>query len=100
MRDERLRIADCGLRILVALFLAAGCGRANVTTEIRPDGSWTRQIVLHAHAQKQGEPGPGSLGPKLEEVFSYPTAAPWKVTKQTGKDEVTITADRTLVAGA
>src|SRR5258706_25231 len=100
MRDEMA--APTGRAAgLIFLFFLAGCGRANIMTEIRPDGSWTRKIVLKAPSPPKADPkappglaaGGMDIGPKLEDVFGYPTAAPWKVTKQIVKDEQVITAE-------
>src|SRR5690348_6879351 len=101
MRDD-LRSRALAAAGTVLLLFSFGCGRANVTTEIRPDGSWTRKVELHAPAPKGNGQNQGmsmDFGPKIEDVFSYPNAAPWKVAKKTEKDEITITAERTLTAG-
>lgn len=80
---------------LAALALLAGCGRARVTTEIHPDGSWVRTVTLTGNEKKEGQ-----MTPSLEEVFAVPAGADWKTKRDKKGEEVVLTATRTLAAGA
>lgn len=76
-------------RLLVAMAaipLLAGCSRLAVTTEVKPDGSWTRTDVF---AQSTSNPGQSA---QLSDVFVMPARAPWKTAKTVEKDEVKYTS--------
>jgi hypothetical protein len=67
-----------------------------VTTEVKPDGSYTRALKLRA--AKPNEMG-FSVGPKLEEVFARPNGAGWKTKQATEKDEGVFSAERAFGKG-
>ena len=86
--------------LVVAALLAAvaltGCARARVTTEIRPDGSFTRTDVFTGQEKKdQGM----QMAPTLEETFLFPSSPEWKASSGTLKSDVTKTFVRTVSAG-
>src|SRR5579871_2907389 len=80
---------------LAAALLVSGCGRARVITAIKPDGSWTRTIVLTGQEKKEGQ-----MTPALEETFAVPSGPGWKSHEEKKDDERTMTFERTLAPGA
>jgi hypothetical protein len=71
---------------VAAMPLIAGCSRVAVTTEVKPDGSWTRQDVF-----TQAKSGMG--GAQLSDVFTLPAqGAGWTAKKTVTVKEVTYTA--------
>ncbi len=73
----------------------AGCGRAKVMTEIRPDGSFTRTVSLTGQEKKEGM----QMSPSLDDVFGAPAGTEWKKTEAKKSEEVTNTYTRTVAAG-
>lgn len=73
-----------------------GCARMSATTELKPDGTITRRLEFHAPAADNGQ-GPG-LGPKAEDIFAFPVAPAWTVTRAKKDQELIIKAERTLKA--
>lgn len=86
---------------LAAATLCGGCGRATYTTRISADGSWVRRDTFVGQVEKAGsEPGFGAMfSVSLGDIFRLPGGAGWTVTRATKKDELTITAVRTVTAG-
>jgi hypothetical protein len=80
---------------LAAAALLTGCGRARFTTEIKPDGSWTRTAVFTGAQQKEG-----SMAPPLEDSFVLPSGAAWKSHEEKKDDNRILTFDRSMTAGA
>jgi len=79
--------------LLAALF-ANACARARVTTEIKPDGSWERSIVLAGQQKKEGQ-----ITPTIEDTFVLPSGQDWKSQEQKTSDERSLTFERTLRLG-
>ena len=82
------------LAALTALALLMGCARARVTTEIRPDGSFNRTILLVGPEKKEGQ-----MAPSIDDTFLFPSGAGWKVSDGKEKSDVTKAFTRTVVAG-
>jgi hypothetical protein len=82
------------LPILLIPFLT-GCARSVVSTELLPDGTIRRTVVLKGAAK---EPNGVQMGPTLEDIFRVPNGPAWKVTRSREKDELIIRAVRTLPA--
>ena len=81
---------------LICAALFTGCARARITTEIRPDGSFTRTDVFTGQEKKdQGM----QMAPTLEETFLFPSSPEWKATSGTLKADATRTFVRTFSAG-
>ncbi len=80
---------------LAAAILLSGCARARVTTAIKPDGSWTRTIVLTGAEKKEGQ-----MTPTLDDTFVIPSGAGWKTQESKKDDNRVVTLERTLAAGA
>jgi len=83
---------------LAALVLLSACARARVTTTIQKDGSWTRSLTFTGQAKKEG--GTPNMGPTVQEVFAIPSGAAWKSKQETKKDDLVITVERVMAAGA
>lgn len=82
--------------LLLAAVLLNGCARVVATTELKPDGSWNRKLVFHATVPSDKGM---TLGPKPEEIFGFPTAPAWKITRTRKDDELILTAERTMKSG-
>lgn len=83
--------------VVAAIFAAAlltGCARARVTTEIRPDGSFTRTVLLTGPEKKEGQ-----MAPTVDDTFNFPAGPGWKVTDGKQQSDVTKTFVRTVAAG-
>jgi hypothetical protein len=84
--------------LVVLLFtmaiLAGGCSRAKITTEIKPDGSFARTVVLTGKVKKEGMQVPG-----LDETFVLPAGSGWTSKEETKDDDRTVTFVRTFAAG-
>ena len=80
--------------LILCLAVLAGCARARVTTEIHPDGSWTRTDVMTG--QKKAE---GSMAPSIEETFVIPSGNTWKATDSAKDSDVITTFVRKIAAG-
>lgn len=85
------------LSALLATLLLSACARVRVTTEIKPDGSWTRNLVVVGTAKQEGQ---AQLTPNIEEVVVIPSGAPWKSHEETQNNQRVITLDRSVSAGA
>ena len=72
----------------------AGCARMSATTELRPDGTITRRLEFHAPASDNAQGM--SLGPKADDIFTFPAAPAWTVTRTKKDQEIIIKAERTL----
>jgi hypothetical protein len=81
--------------VLAAAALLTGCGRARFTTEIKPDGSWTRTAVFTGAEKKEG-----SMAPPLEDSFVLPSGAAWKSHEEKKDDNRVVTFERSMAAGA
>lgn len=82
----------CGLALALG---AGGCGRARVTTAIKPDGSWTRTVVFTGPEKKEGQ-----VTPTLEDTFVFPSGAVWKSSEEKKDSDRIVTLERVLAAGA
>jgi hypothetical protein len=82
----------CGA--VIALALLTGCARARVTTEIHPDGSWTRTVLLTGSEKKEG-----SMAPSIDDTFVFPSGPGWKATDGKQQNDITKTFERTVAAG-
>lgn len=97
--------------LCAAVMPTIGCGRAVVTTDIKPDGTWVRRLEFHGPAPNNGKPNEVQLQPAqtVEDVFGVPKGAGWTVVRKRqksdnegmmgGGDEMVITAERTFKAG-
>lgn len=74
------------LMAVAGMLAIGGCSRVAVTTEVKPDGSWTRTDVF---AQSTSTPGQSA---QLSDVFVMPAKAPWTTSKSVEKDEVKFTS--------
>lgn len=83
------------LAAVMAIALLAGCARARVTTEIRPDGSFNRTVLLAGPEKKEGQ-----MAPSIDDTFLFPTGAGWKVSDGKEKSDVTKTFVRTVSGGS
>lgn len=83
------------LAALIGMALLMGCARARVTTEIRPDGTWTRTVLLTGQEKKEG-----SMTPSIEDTFVFPAGAGWKLADGKNQNDITKSFERTLAAGA
>jgi hypothetical protein len=82
------------LSALLATLLLSACAHVRVTTEIKPDGSWTRNLMLGGAAKKEGQPTPA-----IEDVVVIPSGPAWKSHEEIKDDKRTITLDRAMAAG-
>jgi len=80
---------------IMALF-QMGCARMKATTELRADGTFTRQLEFHVPANDN--PQGANLGPKGEDIFGFPAAPAWTITKVKKDQDLTIRAVRTMKA--
>src|SRR5438270_5274581 len=92
--DQRMR-RTVGCVAVIALALLTGCARARITTEIHPDGSWSRAVLLAAPAKKEGGM---QMTPSLEETFVVPTGEGWKVSEGKQQNDATKTFERVVAA--
>jgi hypothetical protein len=74
--------------ILAAALLSA-CARVRVTTEIKPDGAWSRTVVLTGPLKKEG-----MQMPTLEDTFVIPSGAGWKSSDEKKNDNQVLTLER------
>ncbi|HLK57913.1 MAG TPA: hypothetical protein VKU00_15200 [Chthonomonadaceae bacterium] len=91
-----------GVGLLGLFTLLSGCAREVATTTVKPDGSWTRQVVIHTPKMDMNAP-PGPAGPfalKPEDVFDLPAGPNWKITKSEKDSDAIYTAERTVPLGA
>lgn len=79
-----------------AAFLLTACARARVTTQIQPDGSWTRTVALTGQQKKDGL----QATPTLEDTFAIPSGAEWKSTDELKDNNRTLTFERSFPPGA
>jgi hypothetical protein len=84
------------LSALAAVILLSGCARARVTTRIQSDGSWTRTIALTGQQKRDGV----QATPTLEDTFVVPTGPGWKSSEETKDNNLSVTLERSLSAGA
>lgn len=89
----RMRNILCLAAVLAAALLS-GCARARVTTEIRPDGSFNRTVLLSGAEKKEGQ-----MAPSIDDTFLFPSGPGWKMTDGKEKSDVTKTFVRTVAAG-
>jgi len=82
----------CGA--VLALALLTGCARARVTTEIHPDGSWTRTLLLTGSEKKEG-----NMAPSIGDTFVFPSGPGWKVSDGKQQNDITKTFERVVAAG-
>ena len=90
------------LASVASMLNLVGCGRFAATTEIQPNGNWSRKLVF-----KYPAPDPKSqgiqMGPDMEKIFGIPTGPEWKTVKtkdpDKDKNEVIITSTRNYTAG-
>lgn len=82
--------------IAMAAAALAGCARATVGSDVKPNGTWTRTVELHGPPPDKT----GGLMPaaKIEDSFIIP-GAPWTVTKETKDDGLLVTCKRSMQAG-
>jgi hypothetical protein len=80
---------------LAAAVLLIGCARSRITTEIKPDGSWTRTAVFTGAEKKEG-----SMAPPIEDSFALPSGDEWKSREEKKDDSRILTFERTMAAGA
>lgn len=81
---------------VAAVLLGAGCSRSRITTEIRPDGSYTRKLELAGAPKGQGM----QMGTPLEETFALPEGPGWHSSSEDKESERNMTFTRSLSAGA
>jgi hypothetical protein len=74
--------------VLAAALLSA-CARVRVTTEITPDGAWSRTVVLTGPLKKEG-----IQMPTLEDTFVIPSGAGWKSSEEKKNDNQVLTLER------
>ena len=74
--------------VLAAALLSA-CARVRVTTEITPDGAWSRTVVLTGPLKKEG-----MQMPTLEDTFVIPSGAGWKSSEEKKNDNQVLTLER------
>ena len=80
---------------LTALVLLSGCARAVVTTNIQPDGAWTRTIVLTGQDRKDIQ-----VAPTLGDIFAVPSGPDWKQKDESKNGDHVLTFERTLTQSA
>ncbi|HEV2688811.1 MAG TPA: hypothetical protein VGV35_09660 [Bryobacteraceae bacterium] len=80
---------------LLAAILLSGCARARITTAIKPDGSWTRTVVLTGQEKKEGQ-----MTPTLDDTFVIPSGAGWKKEEGTKNADRVVTLERSMAAGS
>jgi hypothetical protein len=80
---------------IVALF-QTGCARMKATTELKADGTFTRQLEFHVPASDNAQGA--NFGPKGDDIFGFPAAPAWTVTKVKKDNDLTIKAVRTMKA--
>jgi hypothetical protein len=80
---------------LIAAFFSSACAHARVTTTIKSDGAWTRNVALIGQEKKEGQ-----MTPTLEDTFVIPSGPGWKSHEEKKNEERTLILDRALAAGA
>ncbi|MGC4044593.1 MAG: hypothetical protein QM758_12430 [Armatimonas sp.] len=97
MKLPSLRVALYGA--LFAL-LTTGCAQISGSTEVKPDGAYTRTLVFEGDKPKgpkdQAEMG---MGPTIDQLVIVPRTPGWDVKKAYDKSKITITATRSFAAG-
>lgn len=80
--------------LALSVLFTVGCGRAVIVTEVRPGGSFTRELTFHGAK-------PGGLGDVIKDVFVTPTGAGWTAqeVQNADVDETELVARRTFAAG-
>lgn len=76
----------------------SGCARMTATTEIKPDGSWTRTGTFRG-APTTSKPGAMAFTPKIRDVFALPEGKDWKTSVKRESEEVIYTAVREMAKG-
>src|SRR5271166_4295665 len=82
--------------ILVVAALLSACARVRVTTQIQPDGSWSRTVVLTGLQKKEGI----QATPTVEDTFVIPSGAGWKSSEEKKSDNRVLTLERLFAAGS
>ncbi|MEP6756739.1 MAG: hypothetical protein ABJA67_14635 [Chthonomonadales bacterium] len=92
----------CAIVGAVSVMSVVGCGRMSATTEVQPNGNWTRKLVYHYPAPVPKDQGL-LMGPQMEKIFGVPSGPEWKIVKTTDKDkdkdEVVMTCTRSYTSG-
>lgn len=83
------------LFVSAAAVALVGCSNVVATTEVRPDGSFTRTTAYSAVRVSEARTAPG-----LDETFVLPAGKPWKVSKSAVGDEVRYVATWSGPAGS
>jgi len=81
--------------LALGLALLSGCARSRITTEIKPEGSWTRTTTFTGQAKKEGM----QLGSTIEDTFVVRSGNAWKSREDKKDDDHTLTFERMLAAG-
>lgn len=106
MKQRAIGSLLCLFALLIPLL--SGCGKMQVASEVKPDGSLTRTLIYKEPAPPNPDGPPSSpspfsgmgMGNKLEDILILPTGPEWNITRNKRKDEVVITATRTIPAGS
>jgi hypothetical protein len=83
--------------VAAAAAALAGCSNVVATTEVRPDGSFTRTTAYTAYSAGASLP---KTAPGLGDTFVLPAGKPWKVSKTVAGDEVRCVATWSGPAGS
>lgn len=79
---------------LAVLALVAGCMRANTSTSVAEDGSWTRTVKFTIPKEDMmGKPG------KFDDFVFLPSGANWKTSQAPEKENLVFTATREAKLG-
>jgi hypothetical protein len=81
--------------LLSALAFLTGCARAVVTTNIQPDGAWTRTVVFTGQEKKEDM----QVTPTLDDTFALPSGPGWNRKEESKNGDRVLTFERTLAAG-
>lgn len=81
------------------LLAVTGCARVGTSTEVKPDGSFTRTVIYRGSAPStEGF----SMAPALDDLIAPPHTPGWKVTREKdskNQSELIVTATRAFAAG-
>jgi hypothetical protein len=98
MKLSHRRAALCGA--LLSL-LATGCAQIGGTTEVKPDGGFTRTLIFEGDKPKgpRDPEGAMSFSPTLDQLVIVPRMPGWDVKKVYKDSKLTVTATKTFAPG-
>jgi hypothetical protein len=97
MKLPSLRAALCGALFVL---LATGCAQIGGSTEVNPDGGFTRTLVFEGDKPKGPKDSDGmSFSPTIDQLVIVPRMPGWEVKKAYEGSKITITASKAFAPG-